>query len=112
MPKAAKETVICHYRVKPGAEQKFVRLLRKHWPTLRRLGAVTAKRSVVYRGADGEGRPMFWEIFEWRSGAAFEKAHRHPEVLAIWEPMDALCETRGGNPNMEFPHVAPLALFE
>jgi hypothetical protein len=108
---SAKETVICHYRVKPGGEAGFIRLLRKHWPTLRRLGAVTAAKSRVYRGADATGRPMFWEIFEWKSAAAFEKAHRHPEVLAIWEPMDALCEARGGNPNMEFPHVAPLSLF-
>lgn len=112
MARAQKETVICHYRVKPGAEQKFVRLLRRHWPTLRRLGAVTARRSLIYRGKDGDERPMFWEIFEWKSNAAFEKAHRHPEVLAIWEPMDALCERRGSSPNMEFPHVTPLALFK
>jgi quinol monooxygenase YgiN len=112
MAKQGKENVICHYRVKPGAEGNFTALLRKHWPTLRRLGAVTARKSLIYRGADDEGRPMFWEIFEWKSDAAFQKAHRHPEVLAIWEPMDALCERRGSNPNMEFPHVAPLSLFK
>jgi hypothetical protein len=53
---------------------------------------------------------MYWEIFEWKSAAAFEKAHAHSEVLAIWEPMDALCEPRDGRPNMEFPHVERLAL--
>jgi hypothetical protein len=34
-----------------------------------------------------------------------QRAHEHPEVLAIWEPMDTLCEQRNGKPNMEFPHV-------
>lgn len=102
------ETVICHYRVRKGSERDFEGLLEKHWPTLRRLGTVTDAPSRIYRGEDRSGRPMYWEIFEWRSAAAFEKAHAHPEVLAIWEPMDALCEPREGQPNMEFPHVRKL----
>ena len=104
------ETVICHYRVKPGKEKEFEGLLKRHWPTLRRLGTVTDEPSQVYRGRDAKDRPMFWEIFHWKSAAAFEKAHSHPEVLAIWEPMDALCEPRDGRPNMEFPHVERVAL--
>ena len=104
------ETVICHYCVKAGKEADFEGLLRRHWPTLRRLGTVTDEPSQIYRGEDAKGRPMFWEIFHWKSAAAFEKAHAHPEVLAIWEPMDALCEPREGRPNMEFPHVERLAL--
>jgi hypothetical protein len=28
--------------------------------------------------------------------------------MAIWEPMGALTESRGGRPAMEFPHVRPL----
>jgi len=104
------ETVICHYRVKGGCEEDFLALLQRHRPTLRRLGTVTDEPSRVYRGRDEQGRPTFWEIFDWRSAAAFEKAHQHPEVLAIWEPMDALCEPRDGRPNMEFPHVERVAL--
>ena len=38
-------------------------------------------------------------------------AHEHPEVMAIWEPMDKLTEKRNGRPNMEFPHVQPLAVL-
>jgi len=102
------ETVICHYHVKPGSEKEFEALL--HWPTLKRLGTVTDEPSQIYRGADEKGRPMFWEIFHWKSAAAFQKAHTHPDVLAIWEPMDMLCEPRDGRPNMEFPHVERLAL--
>jgi hypothetical protein len=103
-------TVICQYRVRPGDEDAFVLLLRRHWPTLSKLGVVTQEPGRAYRGADGDGRPVYYEIFSWRNDAAFERAHSHPDVLAIWEPMDALCEARGGQPNMEFPHVRPLAL--
>jgi len=113
MPKPAvpkPETVICLYRVKPGNERKFARLLERHWPTLRALGLVTRTRARHFRGAEHDGAPLFVEIFEWVSGAASERAHEHPEVAAIWEPMDVLCEARGGKPNMEFPHVQPLEL--
>ena len=103
-------TVICQYRVRAGMEEAFVDLLRRHWPTLSELGVVTDEPGRAYRGADGEGRPVYYEIFAWRSEAAFGRAHSHPEVLAIWEPMDALCEERDGRPNMEFPHVRRLAL--
>jgi hypothetical protein len=109
MPESS-ETVICHYCVRKGSERAFEALLLKHWPTLRRLGTVSEAPSRIYRGQDPAGRPMYWEIFEWKSAAAFEKAHAHPEVLAIWEPMDALCEPREGRPNMEFPHVERLEL--
>lgn len=98
-------TVICHYRVRSGQEPAFTALLERHWPALRRLGLATAEPSRVYRGADAKGRPMFWEIFSWVNGEAAEKAHMHPEIAAIWEPMDALCEAREGLRNMEFPHV-------
>jgi quinol monooxygenase YgiN len=103
-------TVICQYRVREGKEEAFVRLLRRHWPTLADLGVVTDEAARAYRGADEKGRPVYYEIFSWRSESAFERAHSHPDVLAIWEPMDALCEARDGRPNMEFPHVQGLAL--
>lgn len=103
-------TVICQYRVRTGAEEEFLALLRRHWPTLSELGVVTHEPARAYCGTDEKGRPVFYEIFSWASDAAFERAHSHPEVLGIWEPMDALCEAREGRPNMEFPHVRSLAL--
>jgi hypothetical protein len=98
-------TVICHYRVRAGKEPEFLALLERHWPALRRLDLVTEDPSRIYRGRDERGQPMFWEIFDWRSAEAAGKAHSHPEIAAIWEPMDLLCESREGRPNMEFPHV-------
>ena len=105
---ATAETVICLYRVKRGQEKKFTRLLERHWPTLRALRLVTPRKPRHFRGAEHDGGPLFVEMFEWIDRAASEQAHTHPEVMAIWEPMDALCESRSRRPNMEFPHVRPL----
>ena len=102
------ETVICIYRVRAGNEEAFQKLLARHWPTLRTLGLTSESPPRHYRGAEQSGEPLFVEMFEWADAAAAETAHQHPEVMAIWEPMDRLTERRDGRPNMEFPHVQPL----
>jgi hypothetical protein len=102
------ETVICIYRVRPGREDEFQRLLARHWPTLRELGLASDAAPRHFRGAEQSGRPLFVEIFEWADAGVAGTAHEHPQVMAIWEPMDALTERRDGRPNMEFPHVQPL----
>ena len=97
--------VICHYRVKKGNESEFEKLLHKHWPVLHGLELVTDSPSLQYKGEEQDnGQPIYYEIFDWLDGAV-DRAHEHPEIMAIWEPMDKLCETRGDKPNMEFPHV-------
>ena len=102
--------VICHYRVAPGNESAFEALLSDHWPTLRRLELATDEPPQHYRGAEHDnGQPIYFEIFDWRDGAV-ERAHEHPELMAIWERMDQLCEARGDKPNMEFPHVEALSV--
>jgi hypothetical protein len=105
-------TVLCLYRVTPGREDEFTGLLRRHWPTLRSLDLVTDDRPQHYRGEEPGGGPLFVEIFRWKSEEASGLAHEHPEVMAIWEPMDKLTERRDGRPNMEFPHVQPLAVLD
>jgi hypothetical protein len=108
---SAPTTAICLYRVSAGREDAFADLLKRHWPTLSALGLVTDRRPLHYRGVEREGGTLFVEIFEWRSEDASGVAHQHPEVMAIWEPMDALTESRGGRPNMEFPHVQPIQIL-
>jgi hypothetical protein len=103
----AKETVICTYRVRPDAEERFTELLGGHWRTLRELGFVTDEKSLVFRGTDGG--LSYVEIFTWGEGG-FEQAHEHPDVLALWERMDPLLEERDGLPKWEFPHFEPVAL--
>ena len=102
----ANETVVCSYQVRADAEGEFVALLRRHWTTLHDLGFVTDDASTVLRKV---GEPTYIEIFTWVEGG-FGRAHEHPDVLAIWEPMEPLLEDRGGRPRWEFPHYQPVDL--
>lgn len=108
--KSGPETVICTYRIKTGREAAFLKLLRRHWPTLRQLGLATGEPSMVFRGADKSKKPFFIEIFAWKSGVAVTTAHQSPEVMAVWEAMGQHTEARLGRPAMEFPHVEPVRL--
>ena len=102
----------CVYRPRPGQEEALFALLKKHWTTLKRAGLVTSTPPLVYRATEKRsGRPFFIEIFSWRDEEAPGIAHQLPEVMAIWEPMGALTEARGGRPAMEFPHVQPIQVL-
>jgi len=107
---ASPETVVCLFRVQAGKEEEFQRLLTDHWPTLRRLNLATDMPPQHFRGEEKSGEPIFVEIFEWASRQAAAMAHEHPEVAALWEPMEQLTEARDGRPPMEFPHVQPIQL--
>jgi hypothetical protein len=103
-------TSLCLYRVKPGAEDAFRVLLARHWPTLRDVGLGADTPSLLYQGTEDGGGPLFVELLHWKDAKGPEIAHEVAEVLAIWEPMGALCEERGGRPAMEFPVVEKLDL--
>jgi hypothetical protein len=102
----ANETVVCTYQVRAEAEEQFRELLARHWATLHELGFVTDDHSTVLRQLD---QPTYVEIFTWVEGG-FDQAHEHPDVLALWEPMEPLLEDRGGRPGWEFPHFRPALL--
>ena len=104
----AHQTVICTYRARPDAEDDFRQLLARHWQTLRALEFVTEDEPVLLRSTD---EPTSGEIFPWVDGG-IARAHTHPDVLAIWEPMEPLLEERGGRPRWEFPHFQPVTLAE
>jgi len=103
----ANETVLCTYRVKAGDEDRFRELLARHWRTLHDLGFVTDEEALVFRSLASP--PTYVEIFTWVDGG-FGQAHEHPDVLAIWEPMEPLLEERGGQPRWEFPHYERVSL--
>ena len=93
--------------MRAAGEQAFLELLRRHWTTLRELGFVTAEESLVFRSID---EPLTYvEIFTWVEGG-FDQAHEHPDVLAIWEPMEPLLEDRDGLPRWDFPHYERVSL--
>jgi hypothetical protein len=78
------------YRVKPGNEQAFEPLLRKHWPALRTVDLATPKPAKIYRGHSKRGHgpeAIYVELFEWKDASSAEVAHQTPEVMAVWEPM-------------------------
>ncbi len=97
----ANETVLCTYRVRADDEAGFRELLAGHWRTLHSLGFVTDEEAVVLRSESEP--PTYVEVFTWVEGG-FAQAHEHPDVLAIWEPMEPLLEERDGRPRWEFPH--------
>jgi hypothetical protein len=79
--------VIAAYRAKPGCEKALDALMREHVPTLKRLGLVAETPTTTLRAAEGE----IVEIFAWKPGAV-EKAHRHPEVAALWRKFETVCD--------------------
>ena len=102
----ANETVVCTYRVLAEREPQFVQLLRRHWLTLHDLGFVTDEQPLVLRQVD---EPTYVEIFTWVEGG-FDRAHEHPDVLAIWKPMDPLLEGPRWSPEMGVPALPASAV--
>ncbi len=81
------DMVIVAYRPRPGREADLLALAKQHVPVLRRLGLATDRPSTAMRGEDG----VIVEVFEWEEGA-IASAHRHPDVLALWEAYAAVCD--------------------
>lgn len=112
----SEHTNVCTYRVKAGARDSFLELLKKHWPTLHNVGLASDTPAMVFEAVvdtdnrDSETGTTFVEIFSWSRDDAPLVAHQTPAVMAIWEPMGGLVEDRDGRPGMEFPGYRPLDL--
>lgn len=86
-------TVLVTYRPKKGKEAKFLALLKRHWPALRRAGLVAARNPRIWLASDKRTRRTYFvEMFDWKDAMASDTAHRTPEVLAVWGPMEPLLE--------------------
>ena len=92
MEKSKPVRMLCTYRIKDGKESDFLRLLEKHWPTLRSAGLATDDPAQVFRSQDKAGKTVFVETFSWKDAAAPDVAHQTPEVMSVWEPMGALAD--------------------
>jgi uncharacterized glyoxalase superfamily protein PhnB/quinol monooxygenase YgiN len=84
MPRA----VIACYRPKPGQAAALLDIVRRHVPTLQRLGLASDRAPATLEAADG----TLLEVFEWASAQAIEAAHAHPEVQAMWAAFETACE--------------------
>jgi hypothetical protein len=62
-------------------EAELRRVIADRLPLLRRLGLATDRVHIDARTRDG----VLLHISEWISEEAIERAHRAPEVLALWE---------------------------
>jgi hypothetical protein len=104
-------TNICRYKVKPGKAAEFEKLLALHWPALHQAGLVTNEPARAYRGLPSEkprgehgAENVYIEIMTWKNAKQPALAHQTPEVMAVWEPMGAVCE------EMDFPDFELLDL--
>ena len=92
MPNSKPAEVLCTYRPKPGRAGEFLKMLKKHWPTLRAAGLATASNAKVFRSVDKDGKTIFIERFAWKDASLPQIAHETPSVMELWEPMGQLCE--------------------
>src|SRR4051812_45224569 len=93
MAKSAPVLTLVTYQPKKGKEAELLALVRKHWPTLQKVGLVTPEPARIWRATDKlKGTVSFVELFSWRDGEASGVAHQTPEVMAVWEPMGAVME--------------------
>ena len=90
MPSAVEHkprTVIVAYKPNPGSETALLDEVRRHVPTLQRLGLATMRAPFVMQATGG----VLVEVFEWASAEAIARAHGDPEVHAMWARFGALC---------------------
>jgi hypothetical protein len=81
------------YRPIAGKEAEMEALVRKHYPTLRKVGLATEKPARVWRAHNiRTDRVVIMEWFEWKDGKSSDIAHQTAEVMAIWEPMGPIME--------------------
>jgi len=95
---------ICRYTVKPGKEAEMEKLLAVHWPALHKAGLVTDEKARIYRGLPSAkpggkhgAERTYVEFMVWKDEKSPDLAHQMPGVMAVWEPMGAICE------EMDFP---------
>ena len=88
---------------KAGAEADTARVLERHWDAVRRLNLVLPATHVTIRGIEDGNKTYFVEVFTWRDAEIPDKAPA--EILAIWKEMNALVESRGGQPGLHFTEV-------
>ena len=79
---------IAAFRPKPGKDAELIRVIDDRLPLLRRLGLASDRAEVRCRSKDG----VVITISEWTSQEAIDRAHKTPEVLALWGRFAACCE--------------------
>ncbi|MBL9031098.1 MAG: hypothetical protein JNM80_05265 [Phycisphaerae bacterium] len=76
---------IAAFRPKPGMEAALLAVIADRLPLLRRLGLATDRPAINCRSSEG----IVLSVSEWVSDGAIDRAHRTPEVLALWQRFEA-----------------------
>lgn len=97
------ETVMVTFRAKPGAEAELERVIASHWQTASGLHLVAGAPHVTLRGTEEGNKTYFIEVFTWRDASIPDFAP--PAIQKIWARMNALVESRGGHPGLNFEEV-------
>ncbi|MBZ5555103.1 MAG: hypothetical protein LAO21_20500 [Acidobacteriia bacterium] len=105
MAKSAAVTMLVSYYPKKGKEKKLLALIKKQWPVLHRAALVSKMNPQIWRASDKQTHRLFFvEMFQWKDARASDVAHRTPEVMAIWGPMEPLLE------NLQLSRIEPIPL--
>lgn len=72
---------IAAFKPKPGMEAELLRVIADRLPLMRRLGLATGRPPMLMRTQGG----VIIQASEWVSQKAIDRAHRTPQVLALWE---------------------------
>lgn len=104
------ETVHVSYHVQPGKLEEFLGVLKQHFPACRKDGLVLESPHLILSGKEDGGKPVVVEVLTWVDGDAPDNvAEKNPDVLAIWNRLNALVEKRGGKPGIEIDQVEIVA---
>lgn len=94
------ETVILTAYPKAGQADALAAVLARHWATAKDLKLVREDwPHVTLRVADRANLPYFVDVFTWRDGRIPDAAPA--AILAIWQQMNALVESRAGRPGLD-----------
>lgn len=96
------ETVLAYFYPKPGKEAQLEKILGDYWTTLTRLDLISAPR-VTLRGSDAKGRVYYVLVQTWKSADIADNAP--PDIVKIWDAMNAVVETRDGKAGIHFDEV-------
>ena len=100
------ETVHIAYHVQMGKLDDTLKVVAEQYPACRKLGLVLAQPHLVMTGKESGGTPVVIEILTWRDGDAPDSVpEKYPQILAIWNRLNALVEKRDGKPGIEIDPV-------
>lgn len=103
---AEPETVLVSYHVQADKQSEMEALIRKQWAALRRLDVVEEQPHVLLRGTEDGGKPVFVEVFTWRTADAAD--HLPAEIQTLWSAMNKAVESRGGHAGIDIRAMTPM----